>query len=351
VRCIKNQGRACASDCVIIKEKYLLFMRRLLPGVKIILFLAFGFLIGLGIRAGLSWFDPTAAPPALNSPPPINVSDSVQIKEGGLNIATVSGNVGVGTTTPASLLSVGSSSQFQVDSSGNLVRINNIPYSWPSFQGGGDTFLQNDGAGNLSWAIDSSSYGAANLLFTRSTILTTSTAAQKDALCGAPTEFGPNYVAASELEVTVYASMGLPLTTLDFSVVDDSNSARLFANTVSDFNHVAGSGSGNRPLACVKKNAPIRFTRTYLVSDVNLPTRDSQCIEEFGSQYHTASVRDLAGNATLGTTSTNYFITTEISSSFDFAFRLYADTPSAGFNFISKYDLFAGLPVACIRKI
>jgi hypothetical protein len=60
--------------------------------------------------------------------------------------------VGIGTSTPSSLLSVGASSQFQVDSSGNLARINNIPYTFPSAQGAAGTILTNDGYGALSWA-------------------------------------------------------------------------------------------------------------------------------------------------------------------------------------------------------
>jgi hypothetical protein len=60
--------------------------------------------------------------------------------------------VGIGTGTPSSLLSVGASSQFQVDSSGNLARINDIPYVFPPAQGGAGTILTNDGYGALSWS-------------------------------------------------------------------------------------------------------------------------------------------------------------------------------------------------------
>ena len=59
-------------------------------------------------------------------------------------------NVGIGTTNPLDRLSVGSSSQFRVDANGNIVRINNVPYSFPSVQGA-NQYLKNDGSGNLSW--------------------------------------------------------------------------------------------------------------------------------------------------------------------------------------------------------
>lgn len=64
---------------------------------------------------------------------------------------TNSGNIGIGTTSPTSLLSVGSSSQFQVNSSGDIVKIKNVTYSWPSSNGTTNSFLTTDASGNLSW--------------------------------------------------------------------------------------------------------------------------------------------------------------------------------------------------------
>jgi len=61
-------------------------------------------------------------------------------------------NVGIGTTTPQSKLSVGSTSQFQVDSIGNIKKINNVPTSFPTTQGGNGQVLSNDGNGTLTWS-------------------------------------------------------------------------------------------------------------------------------------------------------------------------------------------------------
>jgi hypothetical protein len=47
---------------------------------------------------------------------------------------------------------MGLSSQLQVDSSGNLIKINNVAYSWPASQGGASTVLTNNGSGTLTWA-------------------------------------------------------------------------------------------------------------------------------------------------------------------------------------------------------
>lgn len=63
-----------------------------------------------------------------------------------------SGNVSIGNSAPVSKFNVGASSQFQVNTSGDLSKIKNIPYSWPAIQGTANTVLKNDGSGNLSWA-------------------------------------------------------------------------------------------------------------------------------------------------------------------------------------------------------
>jgi hypothetical protein len=67
-----------------------------------------------------------------------------------LYVDKTNGRVGIGTTNPGTLFTVGNNT-FQVNSSGNLIKINNVTYSWPSTQGGANTVLTNDGSGNLSW--------------------------------------------------------------------------------------------------------------------------------------------------------------------------------------------------------
>ncbi len=67
-------------------------------------------------------------------------------------LAGYSQNVGIGTTNPLEKLSVGITSQFRIDANGNIIRINNIPYSFPSIQGTANQILLNDGSGNLVWA-------------------------------------------------------------------------------------------------------------------------------------------------------------------------------------------------------
>ncbi|OGK13731.1 hypothetical protein A2861_03510 [Candidatus Roizmanbacteria bacterium RIFCSPHIGHO2_01_FULL_38_15] len=97
---------------------------------------------GTGSAVGGDIFFKTASAGAsgatLNS-----LTDRMIITDGGL--------VGIGTTAPVSMLSVGASSQFQVDSLGNIVKLNNVTTSFPSSQGGAGSLLTNDGAGILTW--------------------------------------------------------------------------------------------------------------------------------------------------------------------------------------------------------
>lgn len=60
-------------------------------------------------------------------------------------------NLAIGDATPAAKLSVGAISEFQVNATGNITRINDVITSFPALQGAASTLLQNDGAGNLSW--------------------------------------------------------------------------------------------------------------------------------------------------------------------------------------------------------
>ena len=61
-------------------------------------------------------------------------------------------NVGIGTTNPLDKLSVGTTSQFRIDGLGNIIRINDVQYSFPSAQGGANQVLKNDGTGILTWS-------------------------------------------------------------------------------------------------------------------------------------------------------------------------------------------------------
>lgn len=86
----------------------------------------------------------------------INGGTPVTGSFGNITMQTGGGRVGIGTFSPVSLLSVGASSQFQVSASGNILKVNNIATNFPTTQGAANTFLRNDGSGNLSWVTSGS---------------------------------------------------------------------------------------------------------------------------------------------------------------------------------------------------
>ena len=69
------------------------------------------------------------------------------------------GNVGIGTTAPAKAFDV--AGKFQVDSNGNILKINNVATSFPASQGAANTPLTNNGSGSLTWASSTSLGGSA----------------------------------------------------------------------------------------------------------------------------------------------------------------------------------------------
>ncbi|MBF0492797.1 MAG: hypothetical protein HQM15_08455 [Deltaproteobacteria bacterium] len=61
-----------------------------------------------------------------------------------------SGYVGIGDSSPAALLTVGSGDKFQVDGNGDIVKLNNVTTAFPSSNSAG--VLSNNGSGTLTWS-------------------------------------------------------------------------------------------------------------------------------------------------------------------------------------------------------
>lgn len=67
--------------------------------------------------------------------------------------STVTGSIAQFSQTTSSLgIVAGTSSQFEVNSSGNITKINNISYSFPSISAESTSLLESDNSGNLSWS-------------------------------------------------------------------------------------------------------------------------------------------------------------------------------------------------------
>ena len=298
-------------------------------------------MVGFLATAVFAWTNPTLAPPSGNAPVPINVSGMTQTKTGGLDLATTSGSVGIGYASPTYLFAVGPSAQFQVDGSGNMLRVNNIQYTWPSAQGGASTVLRNDGSGNLSWQAVSSGDGMPPLLVTRANVHSNDALATKDAAC--ISEFGSDYYAAPGQALGVYMRMG-SMDSEKLNTADAGVSFDPFADLSNRFNRILGTTFTTAKLLCIWKKAPILFTRTALLATTSLASKDIQCTSEFGAAYQTATPADVVAHAHMGMSgSSNTFNTTD-SSSYVFT----ADTTN-DFNYVTLTGA-GSYPVACIRK-
>ena len=82
----------------------------------------------------------------LSTPQDIHTGATPQFARLGIGVAADGSN----------LLHVGSGDEFRVDSSGDLIRINDVPYSWPVAQGALGSILVNNGSGSLTWTTISS---------------------------------------------------------------------------------------------------------------------------------------------------------------------------------------------------
>lgn len=82
---------------------------------------------------------------------------SMNIGESEKMIILNDGKIGIGTTSPLDKFSIGLSSQFCINSTGNIIRINNVATSFPLTQGAVNTVLTNNGSGILTWSVPSTS--------------------------------------------------------------------------------------------------------------------------------------------------------------------------------------------------
>jgi hypothetical protein len=141
---------------------------------------------------------------SLNVGNTLNINTVVGLQVGG-NAILLNPDPSIGIQTPTlsatGSISAGSLSSFIVNSSGNITKINNVATSFPSSQGGANTYLKNDGSGNLSWAAGTMVYPGAGIAVSTGsgwgTSLANNTAAWDDAV---------DWIAAfSESDPNIYA--------------------------------------------------------------------------------------------------------------------------------------------------
>ncbi|KKR79693.1 MAG: hypothetical protein UU24_C0004G0031, partial [Candidatus Nomurabacteria bacterium GW2011_GWA2_40_9] len=126
-------------------------------------------IFAFSLQAVATWVAPTVAPIGGNVATPINSGNVNQVKDstytgpgtgGGLTVGFFQSN---GVSSLNGSVNVGSATQFKINSTGNLIKINNVTYSWPSSAGANNSILTySTTGGNLSWSTLASLGGMVN---------------------------------------------------------------------------------------------------------------------------------------------------------------------------------------------
>jgi hypothetical protein len=253
---------------------------------------------------------------------------------------TDDGKIGIGTTTPTANVSIigNLSVSEEVIIGTSTVRINStgITFSDGSVQtsaGGSDL------SGNLT--VSGGVYTGPDLAFTRNQIPAANTTASKDLLC--EYEFGALYRAAWGEEVIAYSNGMLEQTI--FNLGNRTTSLRYLPDTTNDMQYITTSSGLDGPLACIKKTAPLQFTRTGLNVADDDPTKDTACETEFGSNYKGATALDVTWfTKGMGTTSSWFIVANNSNNA-----RYNLDTTNK-LGYIDISGALNGYPLACRLK-
>ena len=203
----------------------------------------------------------------------------------------VDGSVGIGDTSPASALTVGLGGLFQVDTSGDIIKLKNITYAWPSSQAAGSSYvLTNNGAGTLSWTAPGG--------ISASSALSAITAA-----IAANTIANANFAQAWNWDtLTTETAMALGSTSITSGkLLSLSSSATGFTGTMQDItlsgNNAANTGTLFKSTVSGAASAAVPLMITNAGTGLSLRVNDD------GTDTDTTPVVvDASGNVGIGTT-------------------------------------------------
>lgn len=153
-------------------------------------------------------------------------------------------NFGFGTSTPLDFVSIGINSQLRVDSFGNIKRINDVPYSFPTLQGGIGSVLTNNGNGLLTWGSGSgvlSLTAGTGITLSNNTgaITISSSGGGGGGLSGGLTNFIPKWTSASSLGSSSLFDNGT-----NIYVGSLSQAYNKFEVNVANFDAIVGRATG-----------------------------------------------------------------------------------------------------------
>ncbi|MDD5433766.1 MAG: hypothetical protein PHE77_03910, partial [Candidatus Pacebacteria bacterium] len=183
------------------------------------------------------------------------------------------GNVGIGDTSPAAKLTVGNGDLFQVNSAGDIIKIKNISYVWPSAQGAVSTCLQNNGAGTLSWAAcgGGGTPGGANtqVQYNNSGVFGGASQITYDNVNNR-TNFAAPPPVAGTYTVGMSRTAGYPTiksTDPNFYLIMDSNGQAAALNWYSADNVILANGGGKVGIGTIDPGAKLEVAGTVKIVD------------------------------------------------------------------------------------
>lgn len=131
------------------------------------------------------------------------------------------------------------------------------------------------------------------LRFSSTTAAYSATNSTKDSAC--TTDFGSNFQAAQLPDVGIYMHGGVSTYT-NFNVAGNTSNSFAPIESGSGGIYIYQYGSGTYPVACVRKDAPVIFSRTTVAYSASDSSKNSTCSTDFGANYEAGSTLDLAAN-------------------------------------------------------
>ena len=242
---------------------------------------------------------------------------------------TDDGNVGVGTSVPTSKLSISGGVQIGSDTdSCSSGKAGTIRWTGTDFEG----------CTGSEWVSLTAATPPIMIRITRGTVADNAADSVKDAQC--VTEFGTNYLAANPLDLAANSGsldQNESFTETLLSVRGDTDPWRYWGiRVIGRWDGVAG----NFFVACVYRQAPLRFTLATVAFNASVATKNALCASEIGSNYVTAQSHEVAHNsgAALENYAGFYFNAYDSARSFYYPNNDYMETLAGG-----TYKL------ACIR--
>lgn len=177
------------------------------------------------------------------------------------------------------------------------------------------------------------------LRFSSTTAAYSATDSTKDSAC--TTDFGSNFQAAQLPDVAAYMHGGISTYTY-FNVAGNTSNSFASIESGSGGIYIYQYAGWPYSVACVRKDAPVLFSRTTVAYSASDSSKNSTCSTDFGANYEAGSALDLAANIKA------YLYTGAFNVRGDASYSYYTGSSNGGIwlNSMSGWTY----PVVCMKK-